>query len=355
MTTFNNKLLVYIVIVNYNNWQDTIECLESVFRNNYPHYRVLVIDNNSGDDSVARISAWAGGERTSWAGEDCRFPNLSQNPVSKPMSYSILTREEAEKNEEADVSVKPDCPLTIIQAGENLGFAGGNNIGIRYALDRDDFEYIWLLNNDTVIEENALKCLVESAEDYKREHKRVGIIGSKLLYYDKPGILQGIGGRYNKWFALSQHIGVFEEDKGQYDRKEVRMDYVIGASMFLSKTFLEDVGLMSERYFLYFEDTDLSLRAKKRDWELSYCFRSRVFHKEGKTIGTSSYSDKRGRDADFYSTRSRIVFTRRFYPYAIPFVIIGVMVSIMLRIKRGQFDRISVIYTACIEGMKSVA
>jgi len=205
---------VAIIILNYNGWKDTIECLESVLRNDYPNYQVIVVDNGSPNNSMKYIKAWAEGRQEVLTPEPTHpLYHLSHPPVKKPIPYIEYNKKEAEKggtpklenslminwlNSKAHLqdnspnnSVNPTTkyPLILIQTGSNLGYAGGNNVGIRYAQKRD-FEYIWLLNNDVVIDKDALTELLKLAES----DKKIGIVGSKLLYYYYPNTIQTLGG-----------------------------------------------------------------------------------------------------------------------------------------------------------------
>jgi len=323
---------VYIIIVNYNGWKDTIECLESVFRNNYLNFQVIAIDNGSSNHSIEKIKEWAEGKQEVLPHEPSHsLYYLSHPPVLKPIPYIEYTRQEAEvggntvqgkktkeqwRKGERQTLKENNCPslnypLIIIQTEKNLGFAGGNNIGIKYALVKDDFEYIWLLNNDTVIDMGALAYLVEEAESYKKFSKKVGMIGSKLLYFDNPSIIQGVGGKYNKWFAKSKHIGAYEKDRGQWDKQYINFDYVIGASMLISKDFIRDIGLMCEDYFLYFEDVDLAIRGRQKGWILGYCCKSKVYHKEGTSI--RHYKLKEDLSFEYLRLRNKIKITKNLF------------------------------------------
>ena len=388
---------VYIIILNYNGWADTIECLESVLRSDYPNYQVVVVDNNSPDDSMEYIEAWAEGKLDVWVKPDHPLRHLSSPPVKKPIPYVYYDREKAEKDGNNDwkngLMVKPlnskkeigqlstnqpiphssispfnllttepinysiKYPLVLIQTGENLGFAGGNNVGLRYALAKDDFEYIWLLNNDTVIEKNALSMLIQKFENYRKSGERIGVVGSKLLYYSEPNIIQGVGGIYNKWFAVGKHLGVFEKDKGQYDNEDEalsKIDYIIGASMLISKGFLEEIGLLCEDYFLYFEEMDWVLRGKQKGYGIGYCHKSKVYHKEGESIGSSLEGKEKSEIADFYGLRNRIIFTKKFYPQYLWSVYFGFVFVIWNRIRRRQLSRIKTVFKALLDGRKSV-
>ncbi|MBA4318553.1 MAG: glycosyltransferase family 2 protein [Flavobacterium sp.] len=337
---------VYILILNYQTWADTIECLESVLMLDYPNYQVIVVDNNSPNDSMEYIKAWAEGKLDIWTKINNPLRHLSHPLSSKPIPYVFYDRQETEKGENRNSESKHKNPLILIQTGHNKGFASGNNVGIKYALIKDDFEYIWILNNDTVVERDSLAKLVEKAQEYKKQNKKVGIIGSKLLYYDNPKIINGVAGVYNKWFGVSKQIGVFEEDNGQYDNEIFldKIDYVIGASMFTNKDFLKDVGLMCEDYFLFYEELDWTQRAKKKNYHLGYCWLSKIYHKEGGTIGSSSKGKEKSELADYYFFKNRIVFTKKFFPNYLWSIYLGFLITIFNRIKRGQFERIKIIF-----------
>jgi len=308
---------VYIVIVNFNGWRDTVECLESVFRNCYSNYAVIVCDNGSSDGSLQQIKQWAN---------------------TFPIKFMEFTRTEAERGGfEEDISSN----LILVDNTSNLGFAGGNNVGLRYALARADFEYVWLLNNDTVIAAEALVNMVERI----KESPRVGICGSTLLYYNAPEKVQALGGGYYcKWIGLPWHLGRLKKAGDKIDRKAVEswMNYVVGASMLVTKGFLQDIGLMCEDYFLYFEETDWAIRAKGR-YFLAYAPNSIVYHKIGASIGTSSNPQKKSFICDFYNIRNRLFFTRKFYPYALPSVYLFLLLALAGRVLMGKWDRVKMI------------
>src|SRR5699024_601070 len=282
---------VYIVIVNWNGWEDTIECLESLKQLDYPHYSVIVIDNGSSGQSVEEIGK--------------RFPEVLLN-----------------------------------QNESNLGFAGGNNVGIRYALERGA-DYVWLLNNDTVVDREALSTLVE----YMNGRPNIGICGSKLIYYHKQDTLQALGGGYfNKWLGTVTTLGNRQPIDRNFDKEEVEdsLDYIIGASMMVSKNFLEVVGLLNEDYFLYFEELDWAMRAKQK-FSLGFCPQSIVYHKEGASTGADLQKRSRSKQSDYYQLKNRLKFTCNFFPFFLPCTYLSVVYALFNRIKRGQWDRIPMI------------
>jgi len=199
-------------------------------------------------------------------------------------------------------------PLIIIRTGENLGYAGGNNVGLRFAVKRGDFDYLWVLNNDTVIHQGALKELIACAEgdDF------VGAVGSKLLYHHRPDVLHMAGGcRIVPWMGNASMIGVGRKDDGSWD-SPISPDYISGASVLVKKEVIENVGLMEEQYFLYWEDADWGIRMRRKGYRLFYCPRSTVWHKEGGTVGGITPQ------SDYYWVRNGLIFMKKFYALLLP-------------------------------------
>lgn len=336
--------LVYIVVLNWNGWADTLECLESLFRLEYPCFRIVVCDNGSGDGSLEHVRAWADGRLSLLRGGTAALRNLTWPPVAKPVRYRELLIDDVKT---ADL-VPGALPLTLISNKDNLGFAGGNNVGIRYALTDCDTRYIWLLNNDTVADPAALSRLVARMD----EKPEAGICGSTLVFYDRPDAIQALGGAtYNHVLGSNRHLGLHQHVDQPIDQAfiERRMDYVIGASMLIRRELLETIGVMDERYFLYFEELDWATRAKKR-FDLAFAAGSIVYHKEGASAGTSSRPKSKSLLSDYYSLRNRLVFTKKFYPWALPIVFLGLCMAFLNRIRRGQPDHAKMIARLLLMG-----
>jgi GT2 family glycosyltransferase len=222
----------------------------------------------------------------------------------------------------------------LIHCGTNLGFAGGNNVGLRYALSIGDFEFAWLLNNDTVVTPTALSEMVRRMGGRPSS----GLCGSTLLEYENPGRVQALGGStYNKWMARSGHIGrgISRDNILDGEIVESKMKYVIGASMLVRKSFLQKTGLMSESYFLYFEEIDWAIRAKDQCL-LTYAPKSVVYHKEGASVGTAFDRKRRSYASDYYSSRSRMLFTKTHFPIAYPLVACALLAGSLFRLATGN-------------------
>jgi GT2 family glycosyltransferase len=294
--------LVSVIILNWNGYQDTIQCLESILRLDYDNYRIVVCDNNSTDGSIEQIESW------------CK-----DNQIDLANSGNL------------------DRYITLIQTGKNLGFAGGNNIGIRHALLDRECKYVWILNNDTIVEPSSLSALVSKCE----RDSDIGICGSKLIYHhDRSKVQAWGGGKYNKWSGISQHIGAHQLSNLDVDIESIEkiIDYIIGASMLVSRSFLETIGLMNEEYFLYFEELDWIARAGDR-YRLGYCHDSIVYHKEGASTGLNGNQSKGNKMTDYHAKRSLLIYTRNYAPDALPIIYLNLVMVVFKRIVRGEYHR----------------
>ncbi len=319
---------VYIVIVNWNGWRDTIECLESLQRLRFPSFTTVVCDNASPDGSLTHIRSWASGTINAACNNPDLLP-LTTPPAPKPLPF-------LEFHATAIPEAHPDSgPLVFIDTGANLGFAGACNLGMRYALADRECEYVWLLNNDTVVDPDALSALVCRLENLAN----AGACGSTLVYYDDIGTIQLLGGAtYNPWVARAKHIGKYLPRGCSLPvvaDVEAKMGYVAGASMLVSAQFVRSVGWMNEAYFLYFEEIDWATRAKGR-FSLAYAPKSVVYHKEGRTIGSGKTTLSQSPLSEFYGARNRLLFTSAFFPFALPSVALAMTLSALHRLVHGH-------------------
>lgn len=221
------ELPVYVLVLNWNNWKDTNECLESLKRLEYAEWKVIVLDNGSTDGSVK----WIRG----------RFPEVE-----------------------------------IMELGENLGFAKGNNAGIRAALNRGA-EFVWVLNNDTTVDPKALRAMVEKAET----DPNIGAVGSAIYSMQDRQRIQVWGGGYvNFLLGRSRHFTTPVRDE--------ELHFITGASLLIRRQTLEDLGLLDEGFFMYWEDADYCLRLRRSGRRLAVAEKSRVWHREQGSIGKKS-------------------------------------------------------------------
>jgi len=330
-----NSTKVFIVILSHNGHQHSIECLESVYKLEYSNFQILLIDNSLTQLSINAIVDWANGRLSV---EDSLFPKLLKPFVSKPISYIYVNEDNL------DLTLNYAEKLVLIKANKNKGFAAGNNIALRAINNIKDNCFIWLLNNDTVVKADSLSQLVAC---YDNSEIKPGIIGSKLFYYHNEKKLNGIGGIYNKWLGIANHVGESEIDFGQYDNinYDKSVQYVIGASMFVSKAFLTDVGMLSEDYFLFFEEIDWVQRSKMKNWRLAFAPKSILYHKESASISPEAEKSILF-EASFLS--SKLIFTIKYFKRALPIVYLTIIWMLLNRVRRKQFNKLMPIIKVAI-------
>lgn len=292
--------LIGAVVLNWNGLQDTLECIASLHRSTYRNIQIIVVDNASTDGS--------------------------QHVLQRCHEVTILLR-----------------------SRKNVGYAGGNNIGIRWALDHGA-EYVWVLNNDTVVHPDAASHLIARM----RQDPSIGICGSTLVYHDDRDTIQALAGaHYCPWTTRIAYVGQgrkLHERPNSPSIVESQLDYVHGAAAFGRTACLDAIGLMREDYFAFFEELDWASRLKGR-FRLGWSPESVVFHKEGRTTGTNRDPSRRSQFADYYGMRNRILYTRRHHPVALPLVMGVVPIAIANRLLRRQLGHIPTLLTGAIDGL----
>jgi len=331
-----------IIILNWNGWEDTIECLESLYQITYPNYNVIVVDNGSEDDSIVKIKEYCEGKIEF----ESKF--FEYSPGNKPIKIIEYTREEAEAGGGKEKKIK-DLPsnrkLILIKNEKNYGFAEGNNIGMRYALRALNPDYVLLLNNDTVVDKEFLSELVKVG----KVDEKVGIVGPKIYYYDEPNKIWFAGGKINRRLGKTKHLGVHKVDKRQFESIK-KVDYIAGCAFLVKDEVFDKIGLLDKEYFCYFEDLDFCVRAQKEQYYCSYIPKAKIWHKVSQSGG-----GRIGHISLYYNTRNRALFMKNnaplfdricFFPfYLIRFVLIPFtycMLKLKIReclaILQGFFD-----------------
>lgn len=255
--------MIKIIIVNYNNKKDLLACLASLLKIKIKKEKVevIVVENSAIGDSVTALKKL--------------FPQV-----------------------------------LVLKQKENLGFAGGNNIGIKRALE-EEADYIMLLNNDTLMEEHCLQELLKVIT----KDKNIGIVCPKIYFApgfefhkkryqekDRGKVIWYAGAEIDWQNILGIHWGVDEVDKGQY-KEEKEIEFATGCAMLIKKEVFGKIGLFDWRFFLYLEDLDLSVRVKKAGFKLVFAPKAIVWHKN---LGTTSKKSQT-RQAYYYS-RNRLLF-----------------------------------------------
>jgi GT2 family glycosyltransferase len=275
----NRRPIVSIAVVNWNGLSDTLDCVRSCLKMEGPPFEIVVVDNGSSDGSAAALTA-----------------ALGSNPA-----------------------------ITLLLSKQNLGYAGANNLAITRALAAGT-DFVWLLNNDTIVNPNTLQALVDGAAT----HPRAGILGSKILYFDRPNTIWFAGGCIQKHgHHYCVHRGCKEIDRGQYDQIE-EVDYVTGCSLLVRAATLREIHLMPEGYFMYWEDADWCTRAWLAGWSCLYIPQSTLLHKVNSS--TNGQPDTRMR----YEIRNRLRYLWHFdKPGAIEALLCLPVASLQL-IQRGN-------------------
>jgi GT2 family glycosyltransferase len=303
---------VHIVLLNWNSAADTLECLESVMRIDYPNYQVVVCENASSDDSVERIRAWATGHgRADSTREDLR--HLMDAPRLDPTPFVEIDREIAERGGTPEAR---DARVVLVHNGANLGFAGGNNVGMRYAIasrSGADEGFVCLLNNDTVVSRDWLSRLMASITS----DETIGAAGAMLFEYYEPELVESAGGGVvHPWQGMPRGTTATRQKRGTSASIPRRLDFLTGACMLMRASTLERVGLIDERFFLYCEDIELSLRIRRRGLRLALVADAEVWHKNGGS------TRRQGARRDYYMVRNSLLLVHKLYPMLIPAAVV---------------------------------
>jgi GT2 family glycosyltransferase len=319
----------WIVVLNWRNGQDTIECLRSIVESRSQLVSgVIICDNASGDESVAKIRDWS-------TATNIRLPEYA-------WSHGQFVTQHSPGDDRINAA---PFEFILIHTGENLGFAGGNNVGLEFLRRHRSFDFAFLLNNDALLTAGAIEEMVGrfSSPD-------VGMCGCTVVYHHAPETVQAYAGsRFRPVFGRARHIGAGASvDAPRYQAQtEAELDYIIGAALMISRNCLDRIGLMEERYFLYYEEIDWATRAKRAGYRLAYAPHAVIFHKEGKTIGSSSQKAKRSLLSEHYLVRSRLIFTSKFYPFFLPTVVLYTAIQMFRHIIRRDTER----FNTCVRAL----
>ncbi len=291
---------VSIIILNWNGWEDTVECLESLYRITYPNYDVIVVDNGSKDDSVQKIKKYAEGKI------EVSSKFFEYNPYNKPIEAFEISEDEAKQGkfnrpryEKFDV----DRRMILIKNKDNYGFAGGNNVGIKFALSVLNSDYVLLLNNDTVVDRKFLNELVKVAES----DEKIGIVGPKILYYYFNKV-QSLGVKLDYLRGLTISLGHMLDPDIAPSMGAIECDYVYGACFLIKSEVILDVGILNEKLFMYGEETEWALRAKENGFIAKTILSAKIYHKDQQS------SIKVLAVRFYYTTRNRILLLRMYSP-----------------------------------------
>lgn len=296
----NTSPLVYITIVNYNGKEDTAACLDSIQHLDYKERHVLVVDNGSMDDSSSYLR-----QRFPWA--------------------------------------------EFLENRQNLGFAKGQNVGIRHALERGA-EYILVLNNDTVVSPSLLTDLL----DVVVPDRSIGIAGPKILYYYKKDKIWFAGGKVHLALGNTRNIGMNKRDSDAFNRV-IEEDYQTGCAFLLRREIIDKVGTFDERYFAYWEDADLCLRVRKKGYKVVCVQRAKIWHKVSATTGGGLTPQKA-----YLKARSGVKFYKRFVPKSLYYTTVPVcaltyvIVSSLIQLCKGREELFRAYVRGFLDGRRDL-
>jgi len=322
---------VTIILVNWNGATDTLECFKSLLNVLYARFNIIIVDNASTDNSV------------------CEFTNTFLSYFNE--SYEIIF-----KNYHATMYTKPQpsqknnvTNLVLIKCNANLGFAKGNNLGILFTKRYFGSEYVLLLNNDTVVDPFFLDALITAVQN----NEKIGIAGPKIYYYDNDGrkdIINFAGGAFNVWLGEARHIGCNQIDNAQFEHMQ-QTDYVNGACFLIRHDVIDRIGLLSEDYFLYWEEVDFCLRASKYGYISAYVPSAKIWHKTGSSIAKINYR------SHYYMTRGRFILMFKnasmyqIFIFLTYFFTLKAWISIFFYLKSGSFDSIKCFIKGIVDGL----
>ena len=280
---------VYIIILNWNGYEDTLECLQSVSKINFINYKIIIVDNGSDTDEIDKLVI--------------DFPQVK-----------------------------------LIKSKDNLGFSGGNNLALDYSI-KAGCDFVLLLNNDTIVEPDFLNNLIDN---FLKDDK-VGIAVPKINYYSNPKIVWYAGGYFSKLKGTGFSIGNLAPKEKYNENKYVT--FATGCCLLIDINVLKETGLMDENYFLYLEDTDLCLRVLNAKYKILYVGSALIYHK----INAAS-SKSNSNMPLYYTTRNRLYLTKKLFLEYLPILKFYIGVSMMIKfvywIIKGETNKLKVVRKA---------
>jgi GT2 family glycosyltransferase len=315
---------VHVVILNYNGWADTIECLESLVRSDYENMRAIVVDNASRDGSMQELLRWVTGDRAFEPPSNRHARRYTTPPVRKPIDHIVVDQHEAETL----FAGNSQPTITFISSAANRGFAGGNNVALKPLLDASVDGYVCLFNNDMVIAPTAISALVHRIE----RESGLGAVGGVILDYTEPDVVQALGGARMTRLGTSHVYGA-----GSHRATLVEPDhlgYVSGGCLLTRLETLRRVGLMEEAYFLYAEDADWGERMRNHGYHFGCAIDAFTWHKGSQTTGAKSPFQ------DYYLVRGALMFVRKHSPAWLPAAAAYLgMRCLVPKVVRGEWER----------------
>lgn len=302
MTLSIRESSVAIILLNWNGFDYTKACIESLNEIDYPYWQVILVDNGSTDGSLDKLKA--------------TFPSL-----------------------------------VYLSASENLGFTGGNNLGISYAL-QSGYSYILLLNNDTLVDRGFLGPMVK----YLADTPSCAAVQPIIYYVHDKAKLWNAGGHYQKWLVHSQTLYQINRYEQPYPT-----DWITGCAILVRAAVIREVGLLDDKYFAYHEDVDWSLRIRKAKWQLAVVPQSKIYH----VAGAASTNRKRGKEGfldpkvHYLNIRNQFFQLRKYgaFPYALtawPYHLAKLLMYSVYFVIKGRCGKLKAVFRGARDGMAKI-
>ena len=293
---------VAVILVNWNSFEVTNDCINSLKKTSYPFFSTVVVDNGSIDGSADQLQA-----------------------------------------------LHPD--IILIRSATNIGFTGGNNLGFQYSLEKD-FTYSMMLNNDTFVEPDFLTHLVK----FMNEHPSVGAVQPCIHFNHNREVLWNGGSYHNKWLGYFYTSG-FNRLPGPKYQKIKNVDWITGCAFFTRNSILQQTGLLAENMFIYSEDVDLSLRIRSLGYQLMYHPASVIYH----IAGMSNKSKTKGKEGfvnpivHYLNQRNRLWVLKKYTPWycaptALAFNFFYIAMVMGYFAVRGRFGKLKAVGRAVKDG-----
>lgn len=290
---------VSIIILNLNSHEVTLDCVLSLRKMDYQNFEVVLVDNGSVDSSPEKI-----------------------------------------------VEGAPE--IRLIKNETNLGFAGGNNVGMRDAIHRGA-DYVLLLNNDTIVAPDFLSQLIQVAGS----DSKIGALSPKILFFDRPDQLNYAGGIHKRWRLFPKTIGLFQRDDGRYD--EIReVSFLTGCALLIKAEVVRKIGVLEEVYFHFYEDIEWSLRMVQSGYKGVYVPKAKIWHKE-------HYDTNRNHAngfIEFYLARNNMIFVRkhlplRLWPFKMPWFGAWMVYRTLVFAFRADWEKVTSLYKGFWSGCRT--
>ncbi len=285
MNTVQSKK-IGVIIVTYGSSDVILDCLASLQASGYPDLKIVVCDNASPDDTRELVRGFAGEQGVDFL-------------ETRPADY------------EQQTTITPPR-LTLVSSAENLGYAGGVNLGLDYLMKSEEVGYFWILNPDSVVRPDTAAAYASALAS----SGNFGLMTGRTLYYGEGGMIQSDGGWVSLWTGVCRNLnqGKMQQDVSMPELGSV--NFLSGANFIATREFVEKVGNMRDDYFLYYEEVDWAMQ--RGDMAMALCPEAIVLHHGGTSIGSGTVHRIPSAFSNFFNYRNRMIFMWRFRPWAIP-------------------------------------